>query len=285
MNNTKKFVVLNGISNNYKAVTKVEVSCSFIKARVEIFNTHLMPYKSFTLILGANEKILSLTVDKKAVFESEFIGNCGNIKGVSVLIKGDNEPILYGESGEPNFTLNDLISNHFEEKNDLKNDFFSYDDEQLATLNYYEIKENEDAVFIENDNQFKDDKSQEKGTNKQVDAFKNEESESPCKCQEFYLKNKQKFDEIFSNYEPFSAFNSVIPYSKFARINYSENSHYIVGLVSENSAVKYLCYGVPKIGENPPKNLENYCKFIPTSLDGKSGYYLIFQCANSGKLL
>ncbi len=290
MANTKKIIILNGINDfNGKAVAKIETNTEYITARVEVLNSTNLNCKNFNLLIGVDDKILTVTVDKKAIFETKFIGFCSILNGVSVLIKGNHTPLFYGESGNPNYKLNDLIKEIND--NNLSDNFESasykneYDDEVIATENYYEKTKNEHLLFTKNDGEFKDDKKQENDTEKEDDAFKNEESEGSFKSQEFYLKNKGKLDEIFLSYEPFYAYNSIIPNSKFALIKYSENDHYIVGIILENNAVKYICYGVPKKSENLPKNIEKYCKFVPTSIDLKSGYYLVFQSADSGKII
>ncbi|MBR5439937.1 MAG: hypothetical protein IKV61_06985 [Clostridia bacterium] len=285
MSTFKKIVILNGIDNSYKAVVKLEVLNCQVKVHAEVMLAISMPYKKFTLVIGLGNKILNVVVDKKAVFECEFNGSCSLDNGVSVLIKGDNKPILYGESGNPTLALNDLLKEPCIKNLGENEELFIYDDEQLALENYYGKSEDENVLPTQNDYQFKSNIQQKEERQKKAFTFENEESSSTFKSQEFYLKNKSKLDEIFNKYEPFYELNSIIPNGKFARVNYNQNHHYIVGIICENEIVKYVCYGVPKMSEAPPKNLEKYCKFIPTTQDFKSGYYLVFQCANSGNLV
>ena len=236
MANTKKIIILNGINDfNGKAVVKIETNTEFITARVEILNYTSVNCKNFTFIIGVDDKILNLTVDKKAIFEAKFIGLCSILNGVSTLIKADDTPILYGESGNSSYKFNDLIkeiksNNQVENFNPyaFKNE---YNDEEIATENYFEKSEYENLLFTKNDGEFKDAKKQEKDCESQIVFSQNEESKSAFKSQEFYLKNKCKLDEIFLSYEPFVKLNSIIPNSKFALIKYSENDHYIVGII------------------------------------------------------
>ena len=76
--------------------------------------------------------------------------------------------------------------------------------------------------------------------------------------------------------------------SRFAKIAYSENKYYVVGVIKENDMEKYICYGIPdKFSEHAPKELEGYCSFIPLSvfeLDG-NGYWMMFQDACTGECL
>lgn len=290
MSSVKKIVILNGIGSNLqnKAILKLEVFIDRILAHVEIPCAFKLNCKNFTLNIGVNDKILSVCVSKKAIFESEFIGAFSFLSDVSALILGDDSPLFYGEVGSPRFKSNDLLVKTFEpevKKSEENLESFAYDDEMIATENYYEKSKNENLLFTQNDGELASAKNQEKVDETETFTIKNEEIKRSYKSQEFYDKNKQKLDEIFSTYEPFYTLNAVIPNSQFVQINYSEKDHYVVGLIRENGLVKYVCYGVPKRGENPPNSVEKYCKFVPTSIDFKSGYYLIFQSADSGELI
>ena len=278
MLNQKKIIILNGISKDFngKGIVKIEVFDGYLIARTEILCLDKISENTLTLTLGIDGKILSVTVEKKAIFECKINKNLDISQGISAVILQKNEPILYGETKNSPFKLNDLLTKNTENLESEED----YDDYQLATENYYK-----NVLFTKNDGEYESGKTEEKEQEKHVDFNENEENLRTQKSQEFYLKHKDKLDEIFSKYEPFYGLNTIIPNGKFARVDYNKNYHYIVGIICENEIVKYVCYGVPKISEAPPKNLEKYCKFIPTTQDFKSGYYLVFQSANSGNLV
>ena len=283
MANAKKIIVLNGIENNFsgKGVLKFEAFNDYCLARVEILSSNIINAKNLTLLLGVDGKILTITVEKKAVFEAKFNKNCSLKDGICTLIKGDFTPILYGESENSSLKLKDLITQTPLESNDD----FIYDDEQIAIENYYENIKTKPILSNKNDGEFKCREEEKEHAQKKVCSSENEESTRTFKSQEFYLKNKDKLDEIFKNFQPFYSFDGIIPSSQFAMINYNENLHYVIGIIKENNAVKYVCYGVPNKRDEPPKNIEKYCKFVPTSLDLNSGYFLVFQCADTGKII
>lgn len=283
MANAKKIIILNGISNNFngKGIVKFEAFDDHCLARVEILSSCNVEAKNLTLLIGVDGKILSITVEKKAIFEAKFNKKCSLNDGICALIKGDSTPILYGESENSILKLKDLIT----QKTCKNNDDFIYDDEQIAIENYYENIKTKPVLPNKNDGEFDCCKEEKEHLQKEIYFSENEEATRPFKSQEFYLKNKDKLDEIFKNFQPFNCFDGIIPSSQFAMVNYNENSHYVVGIIKENNAVKYVCYGVPNKREEPPKNIEKYCKFIPTSLDLNSGYFLVFQCADSGKIV
>ena len=82
------------------------------------------------------------------------------------------------------------------------------------------------------------------------------------------------------------ALSKIIPESRWAKINYSSDKFYVVGVINENEKEKYICYGVPaKYSAKPPKELKGFCSFVPLSyFDMKGdGYWMMFQSAITGE--
>ena len=177
-----------------------------------------------------------------------------------------------------------------------------YNDEVVATDNYYlndtefvrklKIVESMDDEYLRNQN-CKHDCRNDKETQKEfTDAtvYENETSENFCKeyneQNPYYRQAKPELDCIFAKFENEETLSRMVANSKWARINYSENKFYVVGVVKENGFEKYICYGVPaKYSKEPPKELKGFCSFIPLSLfDMKGdGYWMMFQSAVTGE--
>ena len=175
-----------------------------------------------------------------------------------------------------------------------------YDDEAVATENYYDISEeinekitkigaiNDEILRFEN---IACDCGNEKETEKEelpFTCFQNEKTtrigsdgEKP-----YYQTAKPELDKLFMTFPPCDALAGIFPDSRFVRINYSEKDYYVVGVVNEFGVPKYICYGVPAVySPTPPKELEGYCSFIPLSifsLDG-DGFWMMFQDAVTGE--
>ncbi len=176
-----------------------------------------------------------------------------------------------------------------------------YDDEAVATVNYYDLdRENDEFDKIKEikDVRYEDELSfvgsQEK--TQQVADFSNcfsDETDLDFRAktekeQPYYRTVEKELNNIFGRFPAETCLETMFPESKFAKINYSSDKYYVVGLVKENGKEKYICYGVPgTYSPEPPEELKGYCSFIPLSvfcLKG-DGYWMMFQDAVSGKCI
>ena len=101
----------------------------------------------------------------------------------------------------------------------------------------------------------------------------------------YYQSAKDELDNLFRKFPTENSLSSVLPNSKFCRINYSADKYYVVGVVKEKNKEKYICYGVPSnYAEEPPKELKDYCCFLPKSIFNLKGdgFWMMFQDAVTG---
>ena len=176
-----------------------------------------------------------------------------------------------------------------------------YDDDAVATENYFsferELNAKLDAIKewdngrIRTENELLDYDSKKETQKSQTDdcGVKDETDASDGKgdCKRpHYLTVKKELEKLFDTYPTASELQAVIKGGKFVKINYSNDKHYVVGVVKEKGKEKYVCYGVPATySKTPPVQLAGYCSFIPLSvfdLEGK-GYWVMFQDAVTGK--
>jgi hypothetical protein len=178
----------------------------------------------------------------------------------------------------------------------------AYDDEAVATENYYELddeitqKLNAVKEMTYEKVRIEDGEFTFTGAQKEIqsgfdfDCAQNEKDSCSSRKdtgeRNFYLSVRKELDKIFNEFPPENTLEKTFPKSRWARVNYSPDKYYIVGLIKEGKSEKYICYGVPAVySENPPEELAGYCTFIPRSifdLNG-DGYWIMFQDALTGK--
>lgn len=180
----------------------------------------------------------------------------------------------------------------------------TYDDEAVATENYYQkdlsIKEKLTAfkeldygcVRLEDDPTFNTSKNQTDKIPKNAYKFSYEtdvDYRRATKSQPTYYQSVRKeLNAIFEKFPSENGLEQIFSDSKFAKIRYSEDKFYVVGLIKNEGVEKYICYGVPgKYSPEPPPQLKGYCTFIPLSIFDLvgNGYWMMFQDAHSGKCL
>ena len=177
-----------------------------------------------------------------------------------------------------------------------------YNDEAVATENYFELdrdinekikllgQKNNETISNENvvPSCFEQEQTQEKHSTS--NGFENETD--ACDCQKYSQSNpyydyaRKELDEIFSKFEEEKDLKRLFVDSKWAKINYSAEKYYVVGVINKNCKPKYICYGIPDVyRDNAPPELEGYCSFLPLSVfdvKGK-GYWMMYQDAITGK--
>jgi len=178
-----------------------------------------------------------------------------------------------------------------------------YDDEAVATVNYYELDEdikskldtlkelrNGNSPF-ENELPFS---SGEKETFKTYDSAhrtQDEEGARERKTDErsdYFSTVKEELICLFDKYPPEDTLMKTFHDSKWAKIHYSKDKYYVVGLIKEDGKEKYICYGVPAVySPKPPQELKGFCSFIPLSIFNMKGdgYWMMFQDAISGECI
>ena len=101
----------------------------------------------------------------------------------------------------------------------------------------------------------------------------------------FYLSVKPQLDEIFVCYPEEEVLCSIVPNSRWVRIN-TPDGFYVVGLILDGDAVSYICYGVPSTNRNvPPAEIVDFAVWLSVSGNEERGYWLIYQDALTGKCL
>ena len=174
----------------------------------------------------------------------------------------------------------------------------AYDDEAVATENYYDnddeirkkllnLKELDDEyVRRESDDDYRLRPQKNDQSQKDFGAYENETNDKGSQKDPYYISVKSELEGIFSRFPEEPALGKTFADSRWAKVHYADEKFYVVGVIKENGKEKYICYGVPSpYRETPPKELAGYCSFVPISVfDLKGdGYFMMFQDAVTGK--
>lgn len=110
---------------------------------------------------------------------------------------------------------------------------------------------------------------------------------------EYWDKVKDYFNGLMENYELIDPFDEYIEGSKWVKVPqfgayypYTYDSHYLVGLISEEGIMKYIVYGIPgPYASMPPRHLEGFYCWKPAKGMYGFGYWLLYIDAHTGEVL
>ncbi len=178
----------------------------------------------------------------------------------------------------------DQITNFLNQDAFYKKDDHDYDDEQIATENYYATN----GVSYQNENvnvAYKKTAQEKENTTL---PLLNENL--PIPIENYFFKVHSKVDELLLNNPKNEFLNNVYKNGVFVDVKYNKNNYYTFGVIYEDSCLKnakYICYVVLGSYNKIPNGFENISKFIPLKsyLPYGDGYYIIFQDAILGKTL
>ena len=215
----------------------------------------------------------------------------------------DISPVLLGEFSSQATNLNGAIENakkHFkmqgttEEKGVVFQEEI-YNDEAIATANYFEFEREEKGERLNSCERAIDDAtancSQNTTRKEEKEEFFNSEepifaSDSQIEQEDglsFYSKIKGEIESLFKDYPKEERLCQMVEQSNWVKIGDGEK-HYAVGIIYCGNQPEYICYGLPGCFSQE-KKVKGFSSFIPTSpfdLRGE-GYWVSFQYAKNGK--
>lgn len=263
-------------SPDQKGIITFENKGSETQVILKTFNINKINGK---LMLGVqqNKNFYKTEVDLKNYNEFKINAPINlNDKLSCVLIEVLNEtasPLIWGSNETSKVWQNSLLFNLDEENEQPKvsnlesiNDYES--DEEIenlidTTLEKLDTNENE---IIEDREEFKEDSDDS-----------------------FFSTIKNQVDELLNNYEQELALETIIPNSKFVKVDYEQNGdYYIFGVIYENDKIKYVVYGLPgEYGIKPEDEYSSFYQWLPLNVDNPEGfgYYLMYQDAQNGEAI
>ena len=175
-------------------------------------------------------------------------------------------------------------------------DYFLLDDQIQQKLKALRDYENE-KLSLENELPNSQNEQETEKEPSLFNAYEDETSAGMCKenLEDFLDANKQnnhlekvktQLDSLFLTNPEEQDLQNLFLGSKWAKIYYSTDKYYVVGLITLQKDKKYICYGVPSVySKEPPKALKGYASFVPKSVFDMhgDGYWIMFQDALTGK--
>ena len=200
------------------------------------------------------------------------------------------------ETQSPNYTV---LENEQDAQSQMPNtttEQSKYDDEKVATQNYYSREEEADERQLNPQN--RENAQIESGPQTQpYEHGQNLTEDVDTKSvlhpfathpDGYYHTVKEEIDELFKKYPKDETLIGVFHCSEWVRVKGEENSpEYLVGVIYEEWRAKYICYALPADNnETPPDEIKDVCAFVPISLyNDKVGFFIIFQSAESGECI
>ncbi len=284
----KTVLILKQVQEGYSSqnktlsgILRIETENGFSTIFLSLINVASVWGGEYYLFIESQNNLLRFPLGKKPLSFNKTLENAVNVKsGISsgIFFVKDGIPVLVAFSKTENCQsdLTDLkksVANYFYDQK--TQDLSSYNDEAVATENYYDLdKDIEEKI------------SKIQQSEQPVKPCENKENFSEIRP--YYKEVQQELSDLFLKFPHEECLERAFPKSKWAKINYSGEKYYVAGIVEENGYPKYICYGVPaKYSSVAPKELKGYCSFIPLSvfeLKG-DGYFMMFQDAITGECI
>jgi len=169
-----------------------------------------------------------------------------------------------------------------------------YDDETVASENYY--RENEDEQIQPSETH--ENASSESAAQGQISSQRTSTQTHADAARVlhpfaldtdgYYVNVKGEVDALFEKYPRDTALKDAFSCSEWVRIKGTPTApEYLVGVVYESGKVRYICYAIAaKEGSAPPDEIKNVCSFVPRSpYREQDGFFVIFQSAATGECL
>lgn len=277
--NFKKFIILKNSSvSGYSSALKIESDNFITKITGEILSNGFFQ-KDLSLLTKISNKEVQIFPLEKSKIDLTLEGNAENGLTV-VLVDGDFNLVLQGGYLEP-LTATELIN-----LTKKRRTFQPYDDEVIATENYYEGNEVEKQDIFSVDSG-RDSKNQESKTQEETQSRTVFYEKFDSDKQNFAGETAKRLEEILSTHEKDETLSRLIPESEFCKINYDKTRFYSVGKVSKNGELLYFCYAVLGRYQDAPESLKPFCSFLPLNPFNPlgNGYYIIFQNASNGEII
>lgn len=324
MNYVKKMCILRqikqGFSGDGKALSgliKIEQYGKNIAVEVSIINfAPLVSGDYYCLLSDGKGKTEMLCLRGKSLFNIlSDLDVSGGFCGIICYVKNEVVPIAYGINGNGSYdwksilnaTLppvfprakSDTAKTEIAESAESDEGFSetekekTYDDESVATENYYEVKDERELLSETAKNASTQSATEKPSAQEGTNATENGDAENvlhPFKTQSdgYYLSVKAEIDELFSNYPKDETLKGAFSCGEWVRVKgTAEKPEYLVGVLYENGKAQYVCYALAaENGSNPPEEIKNVCTFVPVSVfDDTKGFFVIFQSAATGECI
>lgn len=170
----------------------------------------------------------------------------------------------------------------------------TYNDETVASKNYYE-EENNERIQLEkiDENAYAESTAKNERTQERLDPKTDVHAPRvrhtlATDPDGYYLAVKEEIDKLFKAYPRDKTLSGAFSCGEWVRVKgTAKQPEYLVGILRMDGKVRYICYALRAENRNsPPDEIKNVCAFVPTDVyDENKGYFVIFQSANSGECI
>lgn len=313
-----------GDGKTLSGLIKAEQYGKNLAVEVSIINfAPLVSGEYYCLLSDGKGKTEMLSLHGKSMFNIlSDVDISGGFCGIICYVKNEVVPIAYGINGNGNYDwraiLNATLPPVFPNKERIVDDAVialdkeepdlpqekpgmdfnatmphSYDDEKVANENYYEADYERKRDTKINENARDKSTTKKPSTKEGIAATEDDDAESVLHPFQkdpdgYYLSVKREIDELFATYPKDDSLTGAFSCSEWVRIKGNPNNpKYLVGVVYEDGKARYICYAVAaEDKENPPKEFEGACVFVPCSIfDDERGFFVLFQNTATGECI
>lgn len=326
MNYVKKMCILRQVKQGFSGdgktlsgLVKVEQYGKNLAVEVSIINfAPLVSGEYYCLLSDGKGRTETLALRGKSLFN--ILSDLDVSRGfcaVVCYVKNEIVPIAYGINGNGaydwrailNATLPPVFPQNAEEtaateeaenaeatveKPDRKSEEkpSCYDDETVATENYYrEAEDGQNVLYQAGGDALAQSRAEKQDEKKGSDPAEDVDAENvlhPFKTggDGYYRSVKSEIDELFATHERDDTLKGAFACGEWVRVE-SGDKRYLVGVIYEDGEAKYICYALPATDRNaPPAEISEVCSFVPSSpLREDEGYFVIFQSAATGECI
>ena len=229
--------------------------------------------------------------DSKATPEYDFSNLLSQFKS-----EISSESTSFAQSSNNSSVHSDDYDSEQDINNIIDDEFSKYDkDDVLFTSNnkdeeviYKDDKSCEECVYKENFYGGVKAYSSEKVVSEQKKYIKDDkEPNSYGDVSNFFKIVSEQIDSLFKKYPPEKALESLLPNSKWVKIDYEgKGDYYAIGMLYQDEKLKYISYAVPSdFAGHEPDELKGVSQWFPlnTAEPNGKGYWIMYQDAESGE--
>ncbi len=194
--------------------------------------------------------------------------------------KSKNEPTMYEMKPE---------------EKSIKEEKSGYNDETVATENYYNKEKPYEQIEPEKagENARIKNRTEKQDEKAGTDLAENGNAGGvlhPFKTDSdgYYVSIKGEIDALFQTHPRDDTLNGAFSCSEWVRLKGDKNNpQYLVGVLYTDGKAKYICYALAAENRNaPPEEIKNVCSFVPLSpYDEDKGFFVLFQSASTGECI
>ena len=330
MNYIRKMCILRqlkqGFSGDGKTLSgliKAEQYGKNLAVEVSIINfAPLASGEYYCLLSDGKGKTEMLSLRGKSIFNIlSDLDISGGFCGIICYVKNEVVPIAYGVNGNGNYDWKSILSATLppvfpNSKHSVSHEIAgtttqqqapqpvlteqnqelsSYNDEAVATQNYYEEEKPSERQQYEeiSEDAHAESATESENEKERSNAAPNADATGvlhPFQTDPdgYYLSVKSEIDELFANYPRDDTLCGAFSCTEWVRVKgTAKQPQYLVGVLYEDGKAKYICYALAAEDRNaPPEEIKKVCAFVPVSVyDDNEGFFVIFQSAATGECI